>query len=154
MLLLAGVYYYYYYYYYYFTETCSYWYMSSTKPFITNVFSWHWNFQILHCKNNLSIGFSYVATNVVCRLHSIILINIYFHTFYSPLPKKSFLWIGFTWVSLDKFETHQLQGCLVTLVLLNPDIPCLANSVDPDQLASEEASWSGSALFAIKYVNS
>ena len=29
----------------------------------------------------------------------------------------------------------------------------LANSVDPDQLASEEANWSGSALFVIKYVN-
>ena len=28
-----------------------------------------------------------------------------------------------------------------------------ANSVDPDQLASSEANWSGSALFAIKYVN-
>ena len=36
---------------------------------------------------------------------------------------------------------------------LNPDIPCFANSVDPDQLASEEANWSGSALFAIKYAN-
>ena len=36
----------------------------------------------------------------------------------------------------------------LTLVLLNPDIPCFANSVDPDQLASEEANWSGSALFA------
>ena len=32
--------------------------------------------------------------------------------------------------------------------------PVLANSVDPDQLASEEANWSGSALFVIKYVNS
>ena len=41
---------------------------------------------------------------------------------------------------------------LLTLVLLNPDIPSFANSVDPDQLASE-ANWSGSALFAIKYVN-
>ena len=39
----------------------------------------------------------------------------------------------------------------LTLVLLNPDISCFANSVDPDQLASEEANWSGSALFAIKY---
>ena len=29
----------------------------------------------------------------------------------------------------------------------------LANSVDPDQLASEEVNWSGSALFVIKYVN-
>ena len=28
-----------------------------------------------------------------------------------------------------------------------------ANSVDPDHLASEEAKWSGSALFAIKFVN-
>ena len=26
-------------------------------------------------------------------------------------------------------------------------------TVDPDQLASEEANWSGSALFVIKYVN-
>ena len=38
-------------------------------------------------------------------------------------------------------------------VLLNPDIPCFANSVDPDQLASEEANRSGSALFVIKFVN-
>ena len=31
--------------------------------------------------------------------------------------------------------------------------PVLANSVDPDQLASEEANWFESALFVIKYVN-
>ena len=31
--------------------------------------------------------------------------------------------------------------------------PAFANSVDPDQLASDEANWSRSALFAIKYVN-
>ena len=30
--------------------------------------------------------------------------------------------------------------------------PAFANSVDLDQLASEEANWSGSALFAIKNV--
>ena len=42
---------------------------------------------------------------------------------------------------------------ILTLVLLNPDISCFANSVDPDQLASEEANWSGSALFAVKYAN-
>ena len=34
-----------------------------------------------------------------------------------------------------------------------PGYPTFANSVDPDQLASEEANWSESALFAIKYVN-
>ena len=30
--------------------------------------------------------------------------------------------------------------------------PAFANSVDPDQLASSESNWSGSALFANKYV--
>ena len=47
---------------------------------------------------------------------------------------------------------HNLYSFL-TLVLLNRIYPAFANSVDPDQLASEEANWSGSALFAIKYVN-
>ena len=41
----------------------------------------------------------------------------------------------------------------LTLVLLNPDMSFFANNVDPDQLASEEANWSGSALLAIEYVN-
>ena len=36
--------------------------------------------------------------------------------------------------------------------LAKHDMP-LANSLDPDQLATEEANWSGSALFVIKYVN-
>ena len=31
--------------------------------------------------------------------------------------------------------------------------PTFENSVDPDQLASEEANWSGSALFVIENVN-
>ena len=31
--------------------------------------------------------------------------------------------------------------------------PAFANSVDPDQLASSEANWSGSTLFVINYVN-
>ena len=37
--------------------------------------------------------------------------------------------------------------CFLTLC------PAFANSVDRDQLASEEANWSRSALFAMKYVN-
>ena len=41
----------------------------------------------------------------------------------------------------------------LTLLLLNTTYSVLANSVDPDQLASEEANWSGSALFVIKYLN-
>ena len=35
--------------------------------------------------------------------------------------------------------TFLWQSKPLTLVLLNPDVPCFANSVDPDQLASEEA---------------
>ena len=42
---------------------------------------------------------------------------------------------------------------LLTHLLQNTTCPVLANSVDPDQLASEEANWSGSALFLIKYAN-
>ena len=42
---------------------------------------------------------------------------------------------------------------ILTLLLLNTTCPVLANSVDTDQLASEEANWFGSVLFAIKYVN-
>ena len=41
----------------------------------------------------------------------------------------------------------------LTFLLLNTTCPVWANSVDPDQLASEEANWSGSALFVIQYVN-
>ena len=41
----------------------------------------------------------------------------------------------------------------LTLLLLNTACPVLANSVDPDQLASEEANWSGSAQFVIKYMH-
>ena len=42
---------------------------------------------------------------------------------------------------------------ILTLLLLNTACLVLANNVDPDQLASEEANWSGSTLFDIKYVN-
>ena len=45
-----------------------------------------------------------------------------------------------------------LHNIALYLTLLNTTCPVLANSVDPDQLASEEANWYGSALFVIKYV--
>ena len=48
---------------------------------------------------------------------------------------------------------HNDFGAALTLLLLNTTCPVLANSVDPDQLVSEEANWSGAALFVIKYVN-
>ena len=54
---------------------------------------------------------------------------------------------------LHLFGHSGIYNCNLTLLLLSTTCPVLANSVDPDQLASEEANWSGSALFAIKYVN-
>ena len=42
---------------------------------------------------------------------------------------------------------------MLILLLLHTSCPFLANSGNPDKLASEEANWSGSALFVIKYVN-
>ena len=45
------------------------------------------------------------------------------------------------------------QFQILILLLLNTTCPVLVNSVDSDQLASEEANWSGSALFTIKYLN-
>ena len=57
-------------------------------------------------------------------------------------------WLG------RKTSTQTNKGePILTLLMLSTTCPVLANSVDPDQLASEEANRSGSALFVIKYVN-
>ena len=48
---------------------------------------------------------------------------------------------------MNKFKAS--SALLSTTILLS----VLTNSVDPDQLASSEANWSGSTLFVIKYVN-
>ena len=55
--------------------------------------------------------------------------------------------------SNDSDKTMYISTTFLTLLMLITTCPVLANSVDPDQLASEEANWSGSALFVIKYVN-
>ena len=55
-------------------------------------------------------------------------------------------------VPLDKtVKIYQENPYASTLVLVSSDMLAFTNSVDPDQLASPEANWSGSALFAIKY---
>ena len=41
---------------------------------------------------------------------------------------------------------------MLTLIPLFTTIPTFANSVDPDQMASEEAIWSGSTLFVMQFV--
>ena len=57
------------------------------------------------------------------------------------------------YIVLKKEKICIWVAIVFTLLLLNTKCPVLANSVDPDQLTSEEANWSGSALFVIKYVN-
>ena len=54
---------------------------------------------------------------------------------------------------LKELPCLKVYQCPLTLLLLHTTCPILANSVDPDQLASEEANWSRFALFVIKYVN-
>ena len=56
-------------------------------------------------------------------------------------------------VMLSPIQWGKPETLILTLLLLNTTCPVLANSVQPDQLASEEANWSGSALFVNKYVN-
>ena len=53
-----------------------------------------------------------------------------------------------------KLESCLLQICLALLPLScrTQTCPAFANSVDPDQLAAEEANRSGSELYVIKYV--
>ena len=41
----------------------------------------------------------------------------------------------------------------LTLILLFTTTPTFANSVDPDQMASEEAIWSGATLFVFQFLN-
>ena len=57
-------------------------------------------------------------------------------------------------ISINSFNLQKkTTNFFLSLLFLNTTCPVLANSADPDQLASEEANWSGSALFVIKYVN-
>ena len=44
-------------------------------------------------------------------------------------------------------KTQTVLYLVLKLIMLNSDISSLENSVDPDQLASYEASWSGSTVF-------
>ena len=71
---------------------------------------------------------------------------------------KSDLWEHSNCISKQMNETknknhyHSVQFIPtkdpLTVVLLNPDLPFFENGVDPDRLASGEASWSGSTLFS------
>ena len=56
-----------------------------------------------------------------------------------------------TWMAKNTGQIRILV--FLTLVLWTRIYPAFENSVDPDQLASEEANWSVSALYVIPYVN-
>ena len=63
------------------------------------------------------------------------------------------IWYGkFYWMICTSAKMLKTRHTL-TLLLQNTTCSVLANSADPDQLASEEANWSGSVLFVIKYMN-
>ena len=58
---------------------------------------------------------------------------------------------GFNDLSITWYGPYCIMK-LKTLSCWTRIYPAFANSVDPDQLASEEANWSGSMLFAIQYL--
>ena len=62
-------------------------------------------------------------------------------------------WVHQTCENFQRNIVNLMLHTNLTLLLLNTTCPVLANSVDPDQVASEEANWSGSAQFIIKYVH-
>ena len=57
-------------------------------------------------------------------------------------------------VQISLYLSVLKQFTLSKAVLNHADINSLVNSVDPDQLASSEASRSGSTLFSMQHVNS
>ena len=61
--------------------------------------------------------------------------------------------LSFVLFLISLFFVCNIHVVLKTLLLLNTACPILRNGVDPDQVASEEANWSESALLVIKYVN-
>ena len=70
---------------------------------------------------------------------------------FSAVPKRIVFFFSFCF-RISPNNNILIIDDRLTLILLNTVYFVLANSVDPDQLASEEANWSGSALFVIKYV--
>ena len=56
----------------------------------------------------------------------------------SPVAVKELILLFFFIILLVTFSSV-LSVCVLTLLMLNTTCPVLANSVDPDQLASEEA---------------
>ena len=85
---------------------------------IKDILNYHKNFQ---CSYNLN--------NLWKIMHNL-LPNIYAHYLHSRSPKLRCQMLRL--IFFFTFFSH------LTLVLLNLDIPCLRNSVDPDQLASKK----------------
>ena len=69
------------------------------------------------------------------------ILMIFFFFFFQRNKAWHFMWIVCLSMSLALILLS-----LLTFLLLNMTCPVLANSVDPVQLASEEANWSGSTL--------
>ena len=62
-------------------------------------------------------------------------------------PKKKQITVAIIYLTVLKQYINSLENSM------KQDKP-LVNSVDPDQLASEEASWSGPTLFSMQHVSS
>ena len=122
---------------------------------------------ILWCYINLKKkkkSFSYLPTLFFFKGHLKHRLFFFFVLFFSSLTSslschiiswkiKKNIWIFLLSGTLYIINSFFILFICLTLLLLSTKYPVLANSVGPDQLASEEANWSRSALFAIKYMN-
>ena len=77
-----------------------------------------------------------------------------YHKWYTVLPIADEKWhqIVHTCTATKKPD-NVIKHQPLTFILLFTATPTFANSEDPDQMASEEAIWSGSTLFVIHFVN-
>ena len=75
----------------------------------------------------------FTAPDKIMSIQTIVFFFFFFFFFFSFLHENIHCRYSFEVIPL-------------TLLLLNTSCSVLANSVDPDQLASEEANWSGSTL--------
>ena len=74
-------------------------------------------------------------------------LNLIEHNIYSKFLRQFFYLEPYSPVNTVKVMPSQPLSYWTQLY------PVFANSVDPDQLASEEANWSGAPLLVIQHVN-
>ena len=100
-----------------------------------------------------SLIISYVAKIYMNKGEKMVVFFVWWDWIYQIWRQAIYAWLLLTlgYLSKENFACLKEHISLYLSVLkqfsMKPDINSFVNSVHPDQLASEEASWSGSTLF-------